>query len=91
MSPEQLYEHLKEIADKLCIDVVEQSFKQVGLPVKSGHCRVKGKEMFIMDRSLPLAKKNQALVGFLSGRAHEKIFMPPAVREILHRKNKKFT
>jgi hypothetical protein len=91
MSPEQLYEHLKEIADKLGIAVIEQSFKQVGLPVKSGHCRVKGEELFIMDRSLPLIKKNQALTGFLCTQAHENIFMPPAVREILHKKNKKFT
>ena len=91
MSPEQLYEHLKEICDKLGIQVAEQSFKQINLPIKSGYCRVKGEEMFIMDRALPLAKKNQALIGFLSTQAHEKIFMPPAVREILHKKGKKFT
>ena len=91
MSPEQLYEHLKEIADKLGISVLEQSFKQAGLPVKSGHCRVKGEDLFIMDRSLPLVKKNQALTKFLSTRAHENIYMLPAVRELLQKKNKKFT
>lgn len=91
MSPEQLYEHLKEIADKLGISVVEQSFKQVGVPIKSGHCRVKGEELFIMDRSLPLVKKNQVLTGFLSTLSHENIFMPPVVRELLQKKTKKFT
>lgn len=86
MSPEQLYQHLKELADKLGVSVMEQSFKQMGLPVKSGHCRVKGQDMFIMDRNLPLIKKNAALVGFLSTQAHENIFVPPAVRELLQRK-----
>ncbi len=88
MNAEKLYEHLKEIAEKLSITVVEQSFKQVGLPVKSGHCRVKGEDMFIMDKSLPLVKKNQALTRFLSTQAHENIYMPPAVREILQKKSK---
>ncbi len=85
MSPEQLYQHLKDLAEKLGITVQEQSFKQMSLPVKSGHCRVKGKDMFIMDRNLPLSKKNTALSEFLRTQAHENIFIPPAVREVLDR------
>jgi hypothetical protein len=86
MSPEQLYHHLKELSEKLGIDVTEQSFKQMSLPVKSGFCRVKGKDLFIMDRNLPIAKKNSMLLNFLSTQSHEKIFIPPAVRELLQRK-----
>jgi flagellar hook-associated protein FlgK len=86
MSPEQLYQHLKELSDKLGITVQEQSFKQVSLPVKSGYCRVKGKDMFIMDKNISLAKKNSTLAKFLSTQPHENIFIPPAVRELLHRK-----
>ena len=86
MSPEQLYQHLKELSEKLGIVVHEQSFKQVGLPVKSGYCRVKGKDMFIMDKHISTAKKNATLASFLSTQAHENVFIPPAVREVLHRK-----
>lgn len=86
MSPEQLYQHLKDLAEKLGIAVQEQSFKQVTLPVKSGHCRVRGKDLFIMDRNLSLTKKNATLSGFLKTQSHEKIFIPPAVRELLSRK-----
>jgi flagellar hook-associated protein FlgK len=86
MSPEKLYEHLKELSDKLGITVQEQSFKQVSLPVKSGFCRVKGKDMFIMDKNISQAKKNSTLVKFLSTQPHENIFIPPAVRELLSRK-----
>ena len=86
MSPEQLYQHLKELSEKLGIGVQEQSFKQVNLPVKSGYCRVKGKDMFIMDKNIPLAKKNSALAKFLSTQPHENIFVPPAVRDVLQRK-----
>jgi hypothetical protein len=86
MNPEQLYQHLKELSDKLGIAVQETSFKQVSLPVKSGYCRVKGKDMFIMDKNMSLAKKNATLVKFLSTQPHENIFIPPAVRELLQRK-----
>lgn len=91
MSPEKLYQHLKELSEKLGVTVAEQSFKQVNLAVQSGFCRVKGKDMFIMDRNLPIAKKNVVLASFLKGQPHENVFVPPAVREVLDRKNKKFT
>ena len=91
MSPDQLYHHLKELSEKLGINILEQSFKQVSLSVKSGFCRVKGKDLFIMDRNLPVAKKNSMLVKFLSTQPHEKIFIPPAVRALLHRNKYKFT
>jgi len=86
MSPDKLYQHLKELAEKLGVPVQEQSFKQMSLPVKSGHCRVKGKDLFIMDKNISLAKKNSMLVNFLSTQPHENIFIPPAVRELLSRK-----
>ena len=85
MNPEQLYQHLKDLADKLGTTVVDQSFKHAGLPVKSGHCRVKGKDMFIMDRSLPQNKKNETLILYLSELPHETLFVPPAVREALQK------
>lgn len=86
MSPEKLYQHLKELSEKLGVIVQEQSFKQMSLPVKSGYCRVRGKDMFIMDKNISLAKKNATLVKFLRTQPHETIFIPPAVRELLQRK-----
>lgn len=86
MSPEQLYQHLKDLSEKLGITVQEQSFKQMALPVKSGYCRVKGKDLFIMDKNIPISKKNSLLAIFLRSQPHENIFIPPAVRELLSRK-----
>ncbi len=83
MTPEQLFQHLKELSEKLDITLAEQSFKQVGIAVKSGYCRVKGKDMFILDRNLPLVKKNQILLAFFKSRPLNDIFVPPAVRDLL--------
>ncbi len=83
MKPEQLYQHLKEISEKLGIEVMEQSFKQAGFPVKSGFCIVKEEKRFIMDRNLSQFNKNRVLIEFLRQQPIDEIFIPPAVREAL--------
>jgi len=49
MKPEQIYQELKDLAEKLEITVSEQNLRTAGIKVKSGLCKVKGKNMFIMD------------------------------------------
>jgi hypothetical protein len=85
MKQEQLYHHLKELAERLGVTVQEHSFRHAGIKVKSGFCRVKGKDFFILDKDLPLYKKNRALGAFLSGMPIDDIFVLPMVREHLER------
>lgn len=83
MKPEQLYQELKHLAEKLGIRVKEKSFRNTGIPVKSGLCKVKGEELFIMDRNLKVFEKNLVLAETLSEMSHENIYVVPAVREML--------
>lgn len=83
MKAEQLYQHLKELAEKMNITVSEQSLRHPGIRVKSGLCRVKDRQIFIMDKSLPTHKKNRILASCLSKIPHEEIYILPAVRKIL--------
>jgi len=85
MKPEQIYQNLKDLAEKLSIMVSEQSFRNSGLKVKSGLCKIKGKNIFIMDKSLPIPEKNEILASCLIEMPHEEIFLLPAVRELLNR------
>lgn len=87
MKQEQLYRHLKELAERLEVTVLEHSFRHAGIKVKSGFCVVKGKAFFILDRNLPLHRKNRTLGAFLRGMPHEDIFVLPMVREFLTRKS----
>lgn len=57
MKPEQLYQNLKELAEKLGITVSEQNLRSAGIKVKSGLCKIKGKHLFVMDKKLPVHKK----------------------------------
>ncbi len=83
MKPEEIYQQLKELAEKLDIAVSEQNFRNTGIKVKSGLCKVKGKTMFIMDKHESVYKKNKLLASCLSRMPHENIYVVPAIREML--------
>ncbi|MBW2167445.1 MAG: hypothetical protein JRG74_15590 [Deltaproteobacteria bacterium] len=67
MKPVQLYKNLCELAEK----------------AKSGFCKVKGKNLFIMDKNISVQKKIRILAEFLGKMPHENIYVMPAVRDIL--------
>ena len=57
MKPEQIYQELKDLAEKLGIHVSEQNFRTTGIAVKSGLCKVKGQPMLIVDKHKSIRKK----------------------------------
>ena len=83
MKPEQLYQELKDVAEKLGVTVLEQSFRSTGIPVKSGFCIIKGKMHCIIDRNITLAKKTRVLASSLSHLPHENLYVVPAVRDLM--------
>lgn len=85
MGPEALYAELKQLAEKLQVEVSEQNLRITGIKVKSGFCVVKGQNVFIMDKHKPLRKKAKLLAQCLSRMAHEDIYVVPAVRELLNK------
>ena len=85
MKPEQMYQHLKELIEKLDIKFSEQNLKKSGPRVQSGFCKVKEKRMFIMDSRLSIHDKNSVLAAFISKIPHEEIYLVPAVREFIQK------
>jgi hypothetical protein len=83
MKPDQIYQDLKELAEKLDVTVSEQNLRSTGIKVKSGICKVKGKNILIMDNQLSFKDKNEILASCLSKLPHENIFIVPALREFL--------
>ena len=83
MKPEQVYQELKDLAEKLAVTVSEQNLRTAGIKVKSGLCTVKGKDMFIMDKHQSVHKKIRILAAELAQMPHENVYVMPAVRDIL--------
>jgi hypothetical protein len=88
MKPEQIYQELKDLAEKLEIHVSEQNLRTAGIKVKSGLCKVKGKSTFIMDKHKSIHKKIKILASQLAEIPCENVFIVPAVRDLLEKQKK---
>jgi len=85
MKPEQIYQELKELAEKLEVTVSEQNLRTAGIKVKSGLCKIKGKNLFIMDKHKSIRKKIKILASQLAKMPNENIYIVPAVREMIEK------
>ena len=83
MKPEQLYQHLRELAEKHDITLSEQNLRMTGVKAKSGLCKIEGKHIFIMDKHTSIHKKNEILATCLGRLPHDDIYIIPAVREFI--------
>jgi hypothetical protein len=88
MNPEQIYQEMKELAEKLGISVSEQNLRKTGIHVNSGLCKVKGKLMFVMDKHESVREKTILLASCLNRMPHEDIYVVPAIRQILNQQLK---
>ena len=87
MKPEQLYQNLIEITEKLNVKVSEKNFRKIGINIQSGFCRVKNKNLFIIDKHLPVFKKNIILANFLNKMPLENIYIMPVVRDFVNKQH----
>ena len=81
-----MYQHLKELAEKLHIAVLEKNLRNTPeIKVKSGLCTVKGEKRFIVDKHMPFVEKNELLAACLGKMSHENVYVVPAVREFINK------
>jgi hypothetical protein len=85
MKPDQLYQELKDLAERMQITVSEQNLKTSGIKIQSGLCTVKGQTLFIMDKHKSVHKKIRILAAQLAKIPHEDLFIIPTVRELLEK------
>ena len=90
MKPEQIYQELIDLAEKLQITVSEQNLRKTGVKAKSGLCKVKGKYLFIMDKHKSVQKKIDLLSENLASIPHENIYIKPAIRALLEKQGFRF-
>ena len=80
-------EDLKEIASKLSIDIITSNLFDPEIIVKSGHCKVKGKNIIIIDSVLSSQEQSEVIIQTLRKFDMESIYLPPWIRERLESDN----
>lgn len=83
MKPEKIYRELKELAERLGLQVSEQNFRKSGIHVRSGMCRVKDQDHCLIDKHLKLKQKVEVLAECIVELPHESVYVVPAVRDYL--------
>lgn len=83
MKPEKIYHELKELAEKLGLQVSEQNFRKTGMHVRSGMCKVKDQDHCLIDKHLKLKQKIEVLAECIVELPHESVYVVPAVRDYL--------
>ena len=83
MNADRLYQELKDLSERLGVEVSEQNFRATGIKARSGYCVVKGRPMFLIDKNKRLQRRIQILSEFLGEMVTEDVFIVPAVREHL--------
>jgi hypothetical protein len=81
---EVLLEEMKEVAQRVGLKVREEKLlREVGYRVRSGTCRVYDRDLVLIDRDLPVAKRLDVLAEVLSSRDLYGLFVSPELRRIL--------
>lgn len=79
-----LCEELKKLAAEAGLEVREEPLqREVGYHVRGGACRLRGRELVLLDRSSTPAEKVAVLVEALAGKDTSPFFVTPALRRVL--------
>ena len=85
MEPWNVLENLKDLADKLDVEIIYENMEWDELPITGGLCKVKGKYMVFVDQSQSIEKQVEILAKALASFNIEDVYMLPVVREILEK------
>ena len=80
-------ESLKKIATELSIDIIPGNLFDPEIMIKSGHCKVKGKDTIIIDNLLSSQEQGEVIIKALKKFNMESIYLPPWIRERLEPEN----
>ncbi len=80
-------ESLKKIAAELSIDIIPGNLFDPEIMIKSGHCKVKGKNTIIIDSLLSSQEQSEVIIQALKKFNVESIYLPPWIRERLEPEN----
>lgn len=83
MQPHQVYEHLEILARQLGITVRYENLRDSDAPARSGLCKLKGRQVYIMDISSSLCERIRLLSLCLRQMDLDGVFILPAVRKVL--------
>jgi hypothetical protein len=80
----RLADELIEAAARLGLEVRrEKLLREIGYRARGGSCRLRDRDLIILDREIPISEQIEIIVDVLRGRSHEELYLSPAARRLL--------
>ncbi len=76
-------EDLESVAAKLSIQIERCSLTDNEFAIESGHCRVNGQDMILLDKTLPARQHMEIILNILGQFDLETIYVPSWIRDYL--------
>ena len=80
-------EDLKGVTNRLSIDIITDSLFDSEIEIQSGYCKVKGKNLIIIDKLLSIEEQIETILHVINKFNLEMIYVPSWIREYLEANN----
>lgn len=88
MQSGQVLEYLKELAERLGVEIIYQKLGEEEFSVKGGLCKINGTFKIFVDRSKSLDDQITILAQGLSTFDTEEVYLFPHIRDVLEKARK---
>src|SRR6266851_6872929 len=81
----RIFDELAEAAERVGLQVRrEKILREIGYRTRGGACRLREKDLVIIDRDQPASEQLEVLAEALRSRDLESLYLTPAARRIVH-------
>ncbi len=81
----KIVDELASVAERAGLQVRrEKIMREIGYRTRGGACRLRDKDLIIIDRDQPAAEQLEVLAEALRSRDLETLYLSPAARRIVH-------
>jgi len=81
----RIVDELAEAAQRVGLEVRrEKIMREIGYRTRGGACRLRDKNLVIIDRDQPAAEQLEVIAEALRSRDLESVYLSPAARRIVH-------
>ena len=80
-------EDLKGVTDRLSIEIIIDNLFNPEITIRSGHCKIKGKNTIIIDKLLSIEEQIETILHVINKFNLEIIYVPLWIREHLETNN----
>ena len=76
-------EDLKSVAEKLAIEIEVVNLNNQEFQIRSGYCKMNGKDLILLDKNISLQKQSEILLQTLKNFDLEDVYVASWIREFI--------